>query len=52
MTRMSHTSTRAALVYLHDTDVRQRTLAAAVSDLALKQLGKASEDHQPTGRAA
>jgi integrase len=34
MARMGHASTRAALVYLHDTDDRQRIIAAAVSDLA------------------
>jgi len=34
MARMGHASTRAALVYLHDTDDRQRAIAAALSDLA------------------
>jgi hypothetical protein len=34
MARMGHASTHAALVYLHDTDDRQRAIATAVSDLA------------------
>jgi integrase len=40
MARMGHASTRAALVYLHDTDDGQRIIAAAVSDLAGQQLGQ------------
>jgi hypothetical protein len=40
MARMGHTSTRAALVYLHDTDDRQRIIAAAISDLAGQRLGQ------------
>jgi integrase len=40
MARMGHTSTQAALVYLHDTDDRQRIIAAAVSDLAQEKLGQ------------
>jgi integrase len=39
MARMGHNSTRAALVYLHDTEERQRVIAAAVSDLARQKLG-------------
>jgi len=42
MARMGHASTRGALVYLHDTDDRQRAIAAAVSDLAQLKLGGAS----------
>jgi integrase len=38
MARMGHASTRAALVYLHDTDDRQRIIATAVSDLAREKL--------------
>jgi hypothetical protein len=34
MARMGYASTRAALVYLHDTDDRQRAIATVVSDLA------------------
>jgi hypothetical protein len=44
MARMGHTSTRAALVYLHDTDDRQRAIAAAVSDLASRELGQLTTD--------
>ena len=42
MARMGHASTRAALVYLHDTDDRQRAIAAAVSDLARQKLEQRS----------
>jgi hypothetical protein len=40
MARMGHATTRAALVYLHDTDDRQRAIAAAVSDPARQKLGQ------------
>jgi integrase len=40
MARMGHASTRAALVYQHDTDDRQRTIATLVSDLARPGLGQ------------
>jgi hypothetical protein len=43
MARMGHASTRAALVYLHDTDDRQRAIATVISDLARSELT------QPTG---
>jgi integrase len=39
MARMGHASTRAALLYLHDTDDRQRAIATAVSDLAARNSG-------------
>jgi integrase len=48
MTRMGHSSTRAALVYLHDTDLRQHALATAVSELAQDQLGQGSSGHEGT----
>jgi hypothetical protein len=35
---MGHASSRAALIYLHSTDDRQRTLAEAVSQRALRDL--------------
>ncbi len=38
MERMGHSSSRAALIYLHSTDDRQRALAAAVADRALAEL--------------
>ena len=47
MTRMGHASTRAALVYLHDTEDRQRAIAAVVSDLAVRELGQLAA--QPDG---
>jgi hypothetical protein len=37
-----HASTRAALVYLHDTDDRQRAIATVISDLARPGLGQPS----------
>ncbi len=39
MARMGHASTRAAPVYLHDTDDRQRAIATVISDLARPELG-------------
>ena len=39
MVRMGHASTRAALVYLHDTDDRQCAIATVISDLARPGLG-------------
>jgi integrase len=38
MDRMGHSSTRAALIYLHGGDQRQRAIADAVSDTARKAL--------------
>jgi hypothetical protein len=38
MERMSHASSRAALIYPHSTDDRQRTLAEAVSERARRDL--------------
>ncbi len=38
MERMGHASSRAALIYLHSTDDRQRTLAEAVSQRARRDL--------------
>jgi hypothetical protein len=40
MAHMGHASTRAALVYLHDTDDRQRAIATVISDLAQPRLGQ------------
>lgn len=42
MDRMGHSSTRAALIYLHSSDERQRKLADAVGLAALAALGKTS----------
>jgi integrase len=38
MTRMGHSSTRAALIYLHSTDERQAAIADALGELAVRQL--------------
>jgi hypothetical protein len=38
MTRMGHSSPRAALSYLHSIDERQREIADAMSDLAAQEL--------------
>jgi hypothetical protein len=40
MDRMGHSSTRAALIYLHSSDERQRKLADAVGERARAALGK------------
>jgi integrase len=52
MARMGHASTRAALVYLHDTDDRQRAIATVVSDLARPELGQPNASSEgSTGNA-
>jgi hypothetical protein len=38
--RVGHSSSRAALIYLHSTSDRQRTLADAVTDRAREELGE------------
>jgi integrase len=40
MARMGHSSTRAALIYLHSTDERQREIADALGDLAAGELSR------------
>lgn len=40
MERMGHSSTRAALIYLHSTGDRQRALADALGELAQAELDK------------
>jgi hypothetical protein len=47
---MGHASTRAALVDLHDTEERQRAIAAAVSDLAERELGQLAAQPEVTLR--
>jgi integrase len=42
MERMGHSTSRAALIYLHSTDDRQRALADAVASRALAELDTAS----------
>jgi hypothetical protein len=39
---MGHASTRAALVYLHDTDDRQRAIATVISNLARPGPGRSN----------
>lgn len=54
MDRMGHSTTRAALIYLHGSDQRQQEIAQALSDLAkaeVKRRGKRSEK-KPGHRAS
>ena len=48
MARMGHASTRAALVYLHDTDDRQRAIATVISDLARPGMGHPNAPSEET----
>ena len=47
MVRMGHDSDRAALVYLHSSDQRQRALADAVSKTARAELAKSKKTKKP-----
>ena len=47
MARMGHSSTRAAMIYLHSTDERQRTLADAVDKATRAALRKTSKPRKP-----
>jgi hypothetical protein len=49
MARMGHSSTRAALIYLHSTDERQREIADALGDLAAGELKRKSRRARGTG---
>jgi hypothetical protein len=49
MARMGHSSTRAALIYLHSTDERQRELADALGELAAGELKRKTA--RPRGTA-
>jgi hypothetical protein len=40
MERMGHSSTRAAMIYLHSTGERQRKIADTLGDLARAELAK------------
>ena len=44
MARMGHDSPRAALIYMHSSDRRQRTLADAVAKAARAELAKSKKD--------
>jgi integrase len=46
MARMGHSSTRAALIYLHDSDERQRKLAEALGDAALAEFQRRGSSGQ------
>ena len=54
MARMGHSSTRAALIYLHSTDGRQREIAKALNQLAKNQLKRAKHNGsgEPIGHTA
>ena len=48
MHRMRHSSTRAAMIYMHDSDARQHEIAATVSNLGRQELrpkAQAVSDH-------
>ena len=49
MERMGHSSTRAALIYLHSSGERQRTLAEAVGKTARAALRKAEKARKASG---
>jgi len=40
MDRMGHSTARAALIYLHGSDQRQREIAQALSDLAEAEINR------------
>jgi hypothetical protein len=48
MDRMGHSTTGAALTYLHATSERQRVVADAVGSMARTAMCKASKSHQRT----
>ena len=53
MDRMGHSSTRAALIYLHGSDARQQEIADSLSKLAAKELkGRRKGRHERQGKAA
>jgi len=51
MDRMGHSTTRAALVYLHGSDERQPEIADALSQLAEHALNRPSSRRSGTQRA-
>lgn len=52
MERMGHSSTKAALVYLHSTSERQHAIADAVNKQAKSALRKAKADTDAQGADA
>ena len=51
MDRMGHSTTRAALVYLHGSDERQQAIAEALSRQAADELGRSRSRRSGTQRA-
>jgi integrase len=51
MDRMGHSTTRAALVYLHGSDERQQVIAEALSKRAARELGRSKSRPSGTQRA-
>jgi integrase len=51
MDRMGHSTTRAALVYLHGSDERQQAIAEALSKQAADELGRSGPHRSGTQRA-
>jgi len=49
MARMGHSSTRAALIYLHSTDERQHEISDALGDLASGELKRKTHRARATG---
>lgn len=51
MDRMGHSTTRAALIYLHSTSARQRTIATSISERTQAELQKAADDGGPASQS-
>jgi len=51
MDRMGHSTTRAAMVYLHGSDERQQAIADALSKQAADELGRSKKRRSGTQRA-
>jgi integrase len=51
MERMGHSTTRAALTYLHATDERQRAIAEAMSKISASELNRRGSARSGTQRA-
>ena len=51
MERMGHSTTRAALTYLHASDERQRAIAKAMSKISAGELGRRRPVPSDTRRA-
>jgi integrase len=52
MDRMGHSTTRAAMVYLHGSDERQQVIADALSKRAARELGRSKTRTSGTQRGA